>query len=77
MRNTTLGQTTAQIGNYSLKIFDLERTVVDAFRYLDKEIALKTLQGYLKTTRPDIKKLMKYAKAFRVNLTPYIQAFML
>ncbi len=77
-RNTTLGQTTTKIGNNDLKIFDRERTVVDAFRYLDKEIALKALQAYLKTTKetkPDIIKIMKYAKILRVDLTPYIMAF--
>jgi predicted transcriptional regulator of viral defense system len=80
MRNTTLGQSTAKIGNTDLKIFDRERTIVDTFRYLDKEVALKALQAYLKTTKeikPDIKKLMKYAKTFRVDLTPYIMAFTL
>jgi predicted transcriptional regulator of viral defense system len=78
MRNTTLGQTTAKIENNDLKIFDRERTIIDAFRYLDKEIALKALQAYLKPTgktKPDLKKLMKYAKVLRVDLTPYIMAF--
>ena len=78
MRNTALGQTTAKIGNNDLKIFDRERTIVDSFRYLDKEIALKALQAYLEATKeskPDIKKLMKYAKTLRANLTPYIMAF--
>lgn len=77
MRNITLGQSTAKIGKYDLKIFDRERTVVDAFRYLDKEIAIKALQLYLsqnKNVKPNIKKLLRYAKALRVNLTPYIQA---
>ena len=80
MRNTSLGRTSVLIGNNDLKIFDRERTIVDAFRYLDKEIALKALQAYLKTTKetkPDIKKLMKYAKILRVDLTPYIMAFTL
>lgn len=80
MRNTTLGQITIKIGNHNIKIFDRERTIVDAFRYLDKEIALKALQAYLKTTKetkPDIKKLTKYAKTLRVDLTPYIMAFTL
>lgn len=80
MRNSTLGQIKIKIGHEDLKIFDRERTIVDAFRYLDKEIALKALQTYLKTTKetkPDIKKLLKYAKALRVNLTPYIMAFTL
>lgn len=80
MRNITLGQTIIQIGKQSLKIFDRERSIIDAFRYLDKEIALKSLQTYLtknKNTKPDIEKLLKYAKKLRVNLTPYIEAFTL
>jgi len=78
MRNIKLGKTEVKIGDYDLNIFDRERTIVDAFRYLDKEIALKALQAYLKNSRgfkPDIKKLLKYAKVLRVDLTPYIMAF--
>ncbi len=80
MRNMTLGKTTISLGNQRLKIFDRERTVIDAFRYLDKEIALKALQDYLKPSKekkPDINKLLKYAKALRVNITLYISAFLL
>ncbi|KIC71120.1 hypothetical protein [Candidatus Protochlamydia amoebophila] len=51
MRNTTLEQITIKIGNDDVKIFDRERAIVDAFYYLDKEIALKALQAYLKTTK--------------------------
>jgi predicted transcriptional regulator of viral defense system len=78
MRNITLGQKIIKIGDQKLKIFDRERTIVDAFRYLDKETALKALQAYLKTnkdTKPDIKKLMKYAKKLRVDLNHYTSAF--
>lgn len=80
MRNISFGQTTIKIGTQKIKIFDRERTVVDAFRYLDKETALKTLQTYLKASKerkPDIDKLLKYAKKLRVDLTPYISAFLL
>lgn len=80
MRNLSFGQTTIKIGSQELKIFDRERTVVDAFRYLDKETALKTLQAYLKINKerkPDIDKLLRYAKKLRVDLTPYISAFTL
>lgn len=78
MRNISLGKTITKIGNQKLKIFDRERTVIDAFRYLDKEIALKALQAYLKTskdTKPDIDKLIKHSKKLRVDLIPYISAF--
>ncbi len=75
MRNIELGQTEIQIGEYSLKIFDRERTVVDAFRYLSQEIAIKALQAYLrpsKRNKPDLNKLMNYSKQLRVNIHPYI-----
>lgn len=80
MRNIIFGQTTIKIGGRKIKIFDRERTIVDAFRYLDKETALKALQAYLKTGKDqkiDIDKLLRYAKKFRVDLTPYILAFTL
>jgi predicted transcriptional regulator of viral defense system len=75
MRNIELGQTEIQIGEQSLKIFNRERTVVDAFRYLSQEIAIKALQAYLRPTKdykPDLNKLMDYAKQLRVNIHPYI-----
>lgn len=78
MRNISFGQTIIKIGSKKLRIFDRERTIVDTFRYLDKETALKALQAYLKISndrKPDIDKLLKYAKKLRVDLTPYISAF--
>lgn len=79
MRNMTFGQITVKIGSWQIKIFDRERTIVDSFRYLDKETALKALQAYLKAgkEKPDIDKLLRYAKKLRVDLTPYISAFTL
>jgi predicted transcriptional regulator of viral defense system len=78
MRNTTLGATTVQIGAHEMKLFDKERTVIDSFRYLSDEIAIKALQAYLKSTvpqKPDLAKLTHYATLLRVNITPYITAF--
>jgi predicted transcriptional regulator of viral defense system len=80
MRNLSFGQTTIKIGSQKLKIFDRERTIIDAFRYLDKETALKALQAYLKICKekkPDIDKLLRYAKKLRVDIIPYISAFTL
>lgn len=80
IRNISFGQTSVKIGSRKIKIFDRERTIVDAFRYLDKETALKALQAYLKSDRekkPDIDKLLRYAKKLRVDLNPYIAAFIL
>ena len=80
LRNISFGQTTVKIGNQNIKMFDRERTVIDTFRYLDKETALKALKAYLQTNKeakPDIDKILKYAKKLRVDLNPYISAFTL
>lgn len=77
MRNIELGQTEIQLGTTRLKIFDKERTVVDSFRYLSKEIAIKALQAYLRQTNSaklDLNKLLKYAKVLRVDIHPFIMA---
>lgn len=77
MRNMSLGQTSMKIGKHELKIFDRERTIVDAFRYLSHEVAIKALQEYLKPIKdrkPDLDKLATYAKTLRVKITPYILA---
>lgn len=74
MRNVTLGKIELVLGEHKVHIFDRERSVVDAFRYLSKEIAIKAIQRYFQSTtfKPDPKKLGAYAKALRVNITPYI-----
>ena len=79
MRNAELGTTTIKLGDAHVRVFDRERTVVDAFRYLDKEIAIKALKAYLqgrvKGHKPDLRKLGSYAKALRVSIAPYVEAF--
>lgn len=75
MRDMTTGKTEYRLGEEKITIFDQERTIVDAFRYLSKEIAIKALKEAVKPKRPikfDIKKFTDYAKQFRMNLAPYI-----
>ena len=74
MRNIDLGKTRVTLGEYQVQIFDRERCIIDAFRYLSKEIAIKALQRYFQSraAKPDQKKLSIYAKKLRVNITPYI-----
>ncbi len=74
MRNIDLGKTMITLGEYHVQIFDRERCIIDAFRYLSKEIAIKALKRYFqsKGTKPDPKKLGSYAKKLRVNIIPYI-----
>lgn len=77
MRNIGLGKTRIFLGEYKVQIFDRERCIVDAFRYLSKEIAIKSIQRYFQSTdhHPDPKKLGAYAKALRINITPYILSY--
>ena len=77
MRNPSLGVMKMMLGEYTVCMFDRERCIVDAFRYLDREIAIKALKRYLQGVehKPDMKKLQSYARKLRVNLTPYILAY--
>lgn len=72
-RNMTLGQIKIKLGEVEIAIFDKERTVIDAFRYLDKEVAIKALRRLAKQGF-DINKLAAYAKKLRVNIEPYLLA---
>lgn len=77
MRNMSLGLVILKMGKYEIKIFDRERTVVDSFRYLSDEIAIKALQAYLQSSdekKPDLPKLSRYAKELRININKYILA---
>lgn len=71
MRNTKLGLTTLKMGKIRIRIFDQERTVLDTFRYLDKEVAIKALKRFL-SKNSDTRKLQKYAKQLRIPITPYL-----
>ena len=77
MRNVKLGKVEIALGEYTVRIFDRERCIVDAFRYLSKEIAIKAIQRYFQSSKykPDPKKLGAYAKVLRVNITPYILSY--
>lgn len=75
MRDVKTGVTRLTIGNESVQIFDRERTIVDAFKNLSKETAIKALKKALKQNEKiDIKKMRTYAKKLRVNIDPYIIA---
>lgn len=80
MRNYTLGKTSIDIEGTAVPIFDKERTILDAFRYLSKETALKALRTSLQqplAKRIDIEKLRTYAKKMRVNIESYLLAMTL
>ncbi len=77
MRNFEVGVKEIKLADMKVKIFDIERTIVDSFRLLDLETAIKALKIYLsgKKGRPNIRKLNTYAKELRVDLSKYTTAF--
>lgn len=77
LSNMTLGKVKMKMGSETIWIFDKERTVIDSFRYLSIEIAIKALKAYLQSTKdhqPDFNKLSKYGRILRKDITPYILA---
>ncbi len=77
MRNLTLGKIRVQMGDEAILIFDRERTIIDCFRLISKEVALKALKKYLQGSedfQPDFKKLNSYAKKLHFEIGPYIEA---
>lgn len=75
LRNMELGKITIRLGGMTVSIFDRERTVVDAFRLLSPEIAIKALKAGLTKrgkNKLNSKKLEEYAKKLRYNITPYL-----
>ncbi len=73
-RNLDLGKTTIELDGASIPIFDRERTIIDAFRLLSREVAVKALKMALKPgdQKLDLIKLQAYAKKLRVNIDPYL-----
>ena len=74
-RNIELGKTKLKLGGISVPIFDRERTVVDSFRLLSLETAIKALKMALSkkgSLQLDLQKLQDYAKKLKINITPYL-----
>ena len=77
MRNTSLGLTEMRIGSETIRIFDRERTIIDAFRHLGIETAVKAMKAGISkkgAEKIDMRKLRDYAVKLRVNIDPYLIA---
>jgi len=64
-----VGITQEVLHGRTVRIYDRERTLCDVFRYADKidrELMNKAIQGYLKDSAKDIRKLINYAKQLHV-----------
>jgi predicted transcriptional regulator of viral defense system len=74
-RNIQLGKTQIKLEGTVISIFDRERTIVDAFRLLSLETALKALKAAISKAgkdRIDLIKLQDYARKLRFNIDPYL-----
>lgn len=74
-RNMDLGKTKIDLAGIRVSIFDPERTIIDAFRLLSRETAIKALKMGLSdkgNSRLDLRKLQAYAKKLRFNIAPYL-----
>jgi len=78
-RDLELGKVQIKLEGVSIPIFDRERTIVDAFRLLSRETAIKALKVAIAKggkNRLDLVKLEAYAKKLRVDITPYLLSVM-
>ncbi len=76
-RNMSLGKTELILEGAKIPIFDRERTIIDAFRLLSRETAIKALKAAIAQggkNRVDLMKLQEYAKRLRFNIAPYLMS---
>ena len=76
MRDVKTGSSRLKLGSARVPIFDRERTIIDSFRYLASEAAIKALKEYLsgKHGKPDLVKLRKYSRKLKTPIDKYVEA---
>jgi predicted transcriptional regulator of viral defense system len=65
-----LGVTKQKIGGFTVKIYNLEKSVCDAIKYRTKtgtEVTSEVLNNYLKRKDRNLTRLMEYAKKMRIE----------
>ncbi len=71
-RNFDLGYTRIKLDGVEVPIFDIERTIIDAFRLLSIETAIKALKFAVETKAIDLVVFCTYARKLRINVKPYL-----
>lgn len=69
----SLGIQRFKLGSRVVRLYNAEKTVVDAFKYQAEEVAFKALKAYLKWKKKDIRKLCDYAKRLRKPLDEQVR----
>jgi len=65
-----LGVTTEKIYDFTIRIYDLEKTVCDAVKFRNKiglDIAIEVLQNYMRRKDRNLNKLSRYATIMRIE----------
>lgn len=76
-RDMELGKTEIELEETKVPIFDRERTIIDAFRLLSREVAIKALKTAVSRggkNKIDLVKLQTYAKRLRFDISPYLMS---
>jgi len=76
-----LGISSADFDGTKVKIYDIEKTVCDCFKYdneFEKAVALEVLKNYISKKNCNIQKLLEYAKILgkRNTILPYVEAML-
>lgn len=74
--NYSLGVQTFKFGKRSLRIYDIEKTVIDSYKYQEEEVAYKALKGYLKRKNKNLAKLYDYAEKLGKPLEDQVRFFL-
>ncbi len=72
----TLGITAHSFGTRKVKIYDIEKTIVDTFKYHTEDVALKALKGYLRRKDKNIQKLCDYGRKLKKPLDEIVTILM-
>jgi predicted transcriptional regulator of viral defense system len=78
-RLLTTGVEEHMVNGCTIRIFDVEKTLIDCVKFRNKvgmDIVLEALRMYWKSEKADLEKLFEYAKLFRVEkiLKPIMEA---
>jgi predicted transcriptional regulator of viral defense system len=74
--NYSLGIVVHKFGDHEVRIYDVEKTIVDAFKYQSEEVAFKALKNYLKRKEKDISKLCNYSKKLKKPIDNFVRAML-
>jgi predicted transcriptional regulator of viral defense system len=81
-KNYVSGIEMIETGFGTIRIYDIEKTIVDCFRFRKKlgdDVALEGLKNYLDKPDYNIQKVLNYAKQGRMYniMKPYLEAYMI